>query len=107
MCVFTPVQKIPGIDYIAMPVAARRGFPQAHQPVRFGKRKRSQQHGVDDAENRAVGADPQSQREYGDERESRAFAQQPQRVAKVASKVEDAAYPARLTSAFPVLGKAV
>jgi len=54
-------------------IAAGRGFGlvQPHQLAGAAIRQRPQQDGVDDAEDRAVGADPDGQRNHRNGRESR------------------------------------
>ena len=44
--------------------AALRCLAQVHQLIAVAMRQRLQQHAVDDAEDRRVGADPQSQRQH-------------------------------------------
>src|SRR5262249_44738351 len=59
-------------------------FPfKQYQPIRLFDRQRPQQHGVHDAEERSVRADPQGQREYSDDGESLMFEQHSHAVAQV------------------------
>ena len=53
------------------------------QPVGVAVRQGAEQHAVDDAEDRAVGADAQRERERRDEREARRLAQGAEGVAQV------------------------
>ena len=54
-----------------------------HQAIRIGVAERPQEHGVDEAEDRAVGADTERQREHGDQREGRRLRQRAQRLPQV------------------------
>ncbi len=56
---------------------------QQHEPLGILHRQRSPHDGVDQAEDRRVGADPKCQREGDGCREDRALPQQPQRVSDV------------------------
>jgi hypothetical protein len=58
-----------------------------HQPVLIGIRQWFQHHGVDDAEDRAGGADAERQREDGDQRESGRLAHLAERVTRVGEHV--------------------
>ncbi len=60
---------------------------QLQQAVRFGVRDRAQQHRVDDAEHRRVGADAERQGDHRHQRESRRFQQCPDAVAHVLQQV--------------------
>ena len=78
--------------FLPVDVVARRdqergrriGLLHGHQPVRLGVRQRPQQHGVHEAEDGPVRADPDPQREDDDEAEARAPQQAPRRVPHVA-----------------------
>ena len=69
-------------------IAAR---PRARAPSAsgLGIRQRPQQHAVDDAEDRAGGADAERERQDGDEREAGRARELPDRVARVANHVDD------------------
>ena len=54
-----------------------------HQLFRMSDRERAQHHGVDQAEDRRVGADAEGEREDGDQREAGAPAQHARRVAQI------------------------
>jgi hypothetical protein len=70
-------------------VALRRrtGRPQKDEPIRVVKRQRPQQHGVDDAEDGGVGADPEPERQERDNGEPRAPAKRAQRIDQIATKI--------------------
>ena len=57
----------------------RIGVPDEHQPVGVRVRQRPQQHLVEQAENRGVGADAERQRQDGDQREDRLLAERTER----------------------------
>src|SRR5262249_20958548 len=61
----------------------RRAFLDSHQPVRLRIRQRFEQHRVDDAEDRRIGADPQGQREHRDGRNHLPLEQHSHRIANV------------------------
>ena len=71
--------------------AAAAGLPAGvvdeEQSLRIFDRQRLDQHGVDQAEDRRVGADPESERQQGHERERRRPAQEPECVADVAAQL--------------------
>ena len=56
---------------------------QQHEPVRLAERQRPQQHGVDDGEDRGVGADAEGQGEHGHGREARPGQEDADRVSEV------------------------
>ena len=66
-----------------LPGQLRVRGPDHRQPLGIAERQRRQQHRIDDAEDRRVGADPQRQREDGDDRERRPLEQRPAGEAKV------------------------
>jgi hypothetical protein len=66
-------------------------LPQVHNAVGFGIRERAQEHAVDDAENRRVGADADRQREDRHRGEAGMTAQRAQAVADVAREMLDGA----------------
>ena len=53
-------------------------LPRHHQPIGIGERQRSQQHGVDNAEDRGVGANSEGERDECDEGEARPGGEPPQ-----------------------------
>ena len=59
-----PVEKICSRDDVAEP--SGRLLPDEHDAVGIGVRKRSQEHTIDEAEDRAVGPDAEGEREDGD-----------------------------------------
>ena len=65
------------------------GVVDEEQSLRIVDRQRLDQHGVDQAEDRGVGADPEPERQQGHQRERRRPAQQPERVADVAAQLVD------------------
>ena len=73
--------------------AAAAGLPAGvvdeEQSLRVVDRQRLDQHGVDQAEDRRVGADPESERQQGHQRERRRPPQQPEGVADVAAQLVD------------------
>jgi len=67
-------------------------------------RQRAQEQGVDQAEDRGVGADAERQRKRRDEREDRARYQHPGRVPQVTSEVFHMTGPAHIAAPFLDLG---
>ena len=65
------------------------GVIDEEQLLRIFDRQCLDQHGVDEREDRRVGADPESERQQGDECERRRPAQEPERVADVAAQFVD------------------
>ena len=58
-------------------------FPQRDEPCAFGIWERPEHDGIDDAEDRRIGADAEGQREHGHRREAGRTAEKTERVAKV------------------------
>ena len=65
------------------------GVVDEEQSLRVVDRQRLDQHGVDQAEDRRVGADPEPERQQGHQRERRRPPQQPECVADVAAQLVD------------------
>ena len=65
------------------------GVVDEEQSLRVVDRQRLDQHGVDQAEDRGVGADPEPERQQGHQRERRRPPQQPECVADVAAQLVD------------------
>ena len=63
--------------------ALRWNVKQPHEPARFVERQRTQQHGVDDAENGGVGADADREDGHDRDQKRRRANEHPERVAKV------------------------
>ena len=59
-----------GMDLFVLARMLRRGGPDHREAIRVWKRKRAQQDGVDDTEDRAIRADPEGEREHGNEGEA-------------------------------------
>ena len=57
--------------------------PEVHDPIRLAITERTQQHAVDDGEDRRRGADAESEREDGDGGETGSSSEHPQRVAQI------------------------
>ncbi len=74
-------------------VQARPAVIQADEPLRLVEGQRLQQHAVDHAEDRGVGADADRQREKGHGAERRAAPQRAQRVAEVARQAGEPRQP--------------
>ena len=68
---------------IPLRVVGRRRLPDADDPLGIGIGERLEQHGVDEAEHRCVGADADRQHADGDDREDRIAPQQEQAVAYI------------------------
>ena len=68
----------------------RKGGEDPDQPIRLAVRKRFEQHAVDDAENGAVGADPQSNGQHGDDGKTGAVLERSETVADVLQKAHEA-----------------
>ena len=81
----------------------RIGLLHGHQPVRLGVRQRPQQHGVHEAEDGRVRADPDPQREDDDEAEARAPQQAPRRVPHVAENRFEHGKPRLVPERLPEL----
>ena len=62
-----------------------------------------QQNGVDDAENRAVRANPERQRQHRNGSESRIFGQHPQAVTYILSKISNHVAPCLCAHRYRVL----
>ena len=95
-----PVERADALeDGVLLPPVEKRGrgdreaaellqdLVHAHERVGLRVGERTQQHAVDDAEDRAAGADAERQRQDGDDREARSPRQLAQRVAGVAQYV--------------------
>jgi hypothetical protein len=65
------------------PFAAQQLGPEAHQLIRLRIRQRLEQHRVDHAEDRGVGADAQRERQHGHDGERRAPPEPAQRESKI------------------------
>ena len=76
-----------GLVVDAGTLALRHQHVHEHQPLGVGERQRLEQHGVDDGEDRGIGADAERERGDGDRRKCRRAAQQPQRVADVLEEI--------------------
>jgi len=81
--VVAPVKEVEGVDHVSEISFARRGFPDPDQAFGLGIRQRSEKDGVDDAENRGVGADADSERDDGDGGEAEVRAQGAEGVPEV------------------------
>jgi hypothetical protein len=62
-------------------------FPKKNQPVRIEEWQRFEQHGVDDAENRGVGADSERQDQHRERGESRILSQHATRITQVENEL--------------------
>ena len=83
-----PVRDVVGNRRVeVVDVDAGRRLPEAHQTVGIAERQRLQEHGVDDAEDGHIRADPQGQGEHGRQREHRRTGQPAGGVAHVAHQV--------------------
>ena len=78
-----PVQEVRRGWFRRNVAVVRIGLPQRHQPVRFRKRRRLQQHGVDDRKDGRGRADRKRQGQDRGRREAGLTAQQPQPEADV------------------------
>ena len=86
MLTSAPVEKV-GWRCIAVALFCLAiGVRDQHEIVRAGKRQRPQQHGVDDAEDRGVGADADCKRE---DREEKKAGRPPERAGGVAEILEE------------------
>jgi hypothetical protein len=77
------VEVLPWRRPVLRDVDARRPQPQHDEPIRIGVGQRLQQQRVDDAEDRAVGADADRQRRDDDQRQRPAAAQRPDGIAEI------------------------
>ena len=87
--VVIPEQLEAGIGRAAAAAGLAAGVVDEEQSLRVVDRQRLDQHGVDQAEDRRVGADPEPERQQGHQRERRRPPQQPERVADVAAQLVD------------------
>ena len=76
----------------------RRRFLEQHQSIAFHVRQRLEQHAVDDAEHRGVGADAQAQHQDGDQREPRLTPERSRRIAHRACGPVEPQQPALLAA---------
>ena len=76
-----------GIGRAAAAAGLPAGVVDEEQSLRVVDRQRLDQHGVDQTEDRRVGADPEPERQQGHQRERRRSPQQPERVADVAAQL--------------------
>ena len=81
----------------------RRLFPERDEATGIRIRQRTQQHRVDEAEDRGVCADAERQREHGDHREARALAKRAQGVSCVLERALDQADAARVPALLTAL----
>ena len=76
-----------GIRRAAAAAGLPAGVVDEEQALWIFDRQRLDQHGVDEAEDRRVGADPEPERQQGDQRERRRPPQEPECVADVAAQL--------------------
>src|SRR6476620_4877148 len=81
----------------------RRLFAQRDEPMGFRIWQRTQEHRVDEAEDRGVRSDAEREREHGDRREARALPKRAQRVSSVLQRALDQADAARVTALLAAL----
>jgi hypothetical protein len=77
------IAKIRWRERPVMDVAGAQLAPDHHEPLRIGVRQRTQQHGVDHAEDGRAGADAERDRDGGHRRESQILAQSASRVVEI------------------------
>ena len=87
--VVIPKQLETGIRRTAAAAGLPAGVVDEEQSLRVVDRQRLDQHGVDQTEDRRVGADPEPERQQGHERERRRPPQKPEGVADVAAQLVD------------------
>ncbi|MDP7340395.1 MAG: hypothetical protein QGI10_04785 [Vicinamibacterales bacterium] len=94
-----PVDQVGRRDTVDL--TGRSGLPDGDQPVRLGERQRTEQHAVDETEDRRVGADPERQRQHDGRCEAGAPPQLPDAIAHVLPKlIHDVAEPGGAPASF-------
>ena len=78
-----PIEVIGKGGAAALDLGALHVAPEFHQSRRFGIGQRAENDGIDDAEDRRVGADPECQGERGDDSEAGTLAQRARGVAEI------------------------
>ena len=92
--------------HVRDPRRARREQPQRDEPLRFGIRQRTQQHAVDDAEDRGGRADADRQRQHGDRREHALPVEHAQPVSQVAQEIVEPGHAALVAQGVHRVGEA-
>jgi hypothetical protein len=90
-----------GVGRAAAAARFPAGVVDEKQALRIVDRQGLDQHGVDEREDRRVGADPEAQRQQGDERERRRPAQQPKGVAHIPAQLVDQPQADRVAAFVP------
>jgi hypothetical protein len=82
-------------------------MPDHRQPVRFGKRERSQQNSLENTENRNAGADTETEGQDADEEKRRALPKSAEGVTEVLPKIARNEPPSPSRHLFTYLGPVI